>query len=82
MLLGIYMGGMCLGSLLLPKYLNPRQHPLRVYALLELGIGLFGIIVLRGADRRARLHEHRRAGQVSLVLRAIVAAICLLPPTR
>ena len=31
-LLGIYMGGMCLGSLLLPKYLNPRHHPLRVYA--------------------------------------------------
>ena len=45
-LLGIFMGGMCLGSLLLPKYIDPRQHPLRVYAFLELGIGLFGIIVL------------------------------------
>src|SRR4030095_5587288 len=29
-LLGIYMGGMCLGSLLLPRYLSPRRHPLRV----------------------------------------------------
>src|SRR5215204_5474333 len=45
-LLGIFMGGMCLGSLLLPKYLNPGTHPLRIYAYLELGIGLFGIIVL------------------------------------
>ena len=38
-LLGIYMGGMCLGSLLLPRYVGARHHPLRVYAFLELGIG-------------------------------------------
>jgi len=38
-LLGIYMGGMCLGSLLMPRYLNPSHHPLRVYAMLEFGIG-------------------------------------------
>src|ERR687895_731361 len=47
-LLGTFMGGMCLGSLLLPRYIDPRHHPLRVYAFLELGIGLFGIIVLFG----------------------------------
>jgi len=45
-LLGIYMGGMCLGSLLLPRYLNPDRHPLRVYAALEAGIGIFGVVVL------------------------------------
>src|SRR5512137_3110785 len=45
-LLGTYMGGMCLGSLLLPRLVSPRRHPLRVYALIELGIGLIGIIVL------------------------------------
>src|SRR5688572_30037564 len=45
-LLAIYMGGMCLGSLLLPRYLNPSHHPLKVYAALEVGIGLFGVIVL------------------------------------
>src|SRR4026208_2260450 len=45
-LLGIFMGGMCLGSLLLPRYIKPDQHPLRVYAYLELGIGLCGLIVL------------------------------------
>src|SRR6476660_8823243 len=47
-LLGVYMGGMCLGSLLLPRYVSPSEHPLRVYAFLELGIGLFGILVLYG----------------------------------
>src|SRR3982751_1008116 len=45
-LLGVYMGGMCLGSLLLPRYVSPHEHPLRIYAFLELGIGVLGIIVL------------------------------------
>src|SRR5918999_5958159 len=45
-LLGIFMGGMCLGSLLLPRVVSARHHPLRVYAVLEIGIGLLGVIVL------------------------------------
>src|SRR5262245_41395523 len=45
-LLGTFMGGMCLGSLALPRLISPRRHPLRVYALLELGIGLIGLVVL------------------------------------
>jgi spermidine synthase len=81
-LLGIYMGGMCLGSLLLPKYLNPQNHPLRVYALLEVGIAVFGIIVLFAVPIVGRIYTSiAGTGQVSLVLRAIAAAICLLPPT-
>ena len=39
-LLGTFMGGMCLGSLLLSRVVSAREHPLRVYALLEIGIGL------------------------------------------
>src|SRR5947208_6227834 len=45
-LLGTFMGGMCLGSLLLPRWLSARHHPLRVYALLELGIGAIGLALL------------------------------------
>src|SRR3954447_5610903 len=45
-LLGTFMGGMCLGSLLLPRYVSKRQHPLRVYAYLELGIGALGLLIL------------------------------------
>src|SRR2546429_7329714 len=41
---GTFMGGMCLGSLLLPRVIPPRRHPLRVYALLELGIGALGLL--------------------------------------
>src|ERR1044071_472958 len=45
-LLGVYMGGMCLGSLLPPRSLSRRLHPLKVYAAIEIGIGIFGILVL------------------------------------
>ena len=81
-LLGIYMGGMCLGSLLLPRYLSPSWHPLRVYAALEAGIGLFGVVVLFAVPVVGQIYTQiAGTGQVSLVLRAIVASICLLPPT-
>ena len=76
------MGGMCLGSLLLPRYVGARHHPLRVYAFLELGIGLFGVIVLYGVPVIGGLYtEWAGTGTASLVLRALVASICLLPPT-
>src|SRR5258705_14025153 len=38
-LLGMFMGGMCLGSLRAPWLVGKHRHPLRVYALLELAIG-------------------------------------------
>src|SRR2546428_3296678 len=44
-LLGTFMGGMCLGSLLLPRLVGSTYHPLRVYATLELGIGIIGLLV-------------------------------------
>ena len=31
-LLGTFMGGMCVGSLLMPRLISARRHPLRVYA--------------------------------------------------
>jgi spermidine synthase len=81
-LLGVYMGGMCLGSLLLPRYLSPRHHPLKVYAALEVGIGILGVIVLFAVPLVGRAYTAiAGTGQVSLVLRALVAAICLIPPT-
>ena len=81
-LLGVYMGGMCLGSLLLPRYLSPARHPLRVYAFLELGIGLFGLIVLYAVPLVGSWYTAiAGSGPASLILRAIVAGICLIPPT-
>src|SRR6266540_3236953 len=47
-LLGTFMGGMCLGSLLFPRVVSRDQNPLRMYAWLELGIGAFGMLILFG----------------------------------
>src|SRR5687768_16491957 len=81
-LLGVFMGGMCLGSLLLPRYLQAGYHPLRVYALLELGIGAFGILIVFIVPLIGGFYTTiAGTGQASLFLRAIVAGICLLPPT-
>src|SRR5262247_3888979 len=55
-LLGTYMGGMCLGSLLLPRVVSPREHPLRMYAWLEVGIGVCGIVVLFLVPQVARVY--------------------------
>ena len=74
------MGGMCLGSLLLPR-IEPSRHPLKVYAALEAGIGLWRI-VLFGVPLVGQIYTQiAGTGQVGLILRAIVASICLLPPT-
>src|SRR6516164_1403830 len=43
-LLATFMGGLCIGSILLPR-MNPGKSPLKVYAGLELGIGVLGIAV-------------------------------------
>src|SRR5262245_21751384 len=49
-LLGVFMGGMCAGSLLTPRVLSHPKlavlHPLRVYAFIELGIGALGLLML------------------------------------
>src|SRR5688572_7216140 len=81
-LLGVYMGGMCLGSLLLPRFLNRASHPLRVYAMLELGIGLFGLIVLYAVPLIGSAYTAiAGSGPANLILRAAVAGVCLIPPT-
>src|SRR6516162_7949704 len=52
LLLAAYMGGLCLGSILLPRFVQGRRAvfwtPLRTYAALELGIAALGIIALFG----------------------------------
>ena len=81
-LLGTFMGGMCLGSLLLPRIAPPDAHPLRLYAYLELGIGLVGLVVLVAMPLIGGAYTAwAGSGVVGLLLRGLVAAICLLPPT-
>jgi spermidine synthase len=81
-LLGTYMGGMCLGSLLLPRYVSARKHPLRVYAFIEGGIGVCGLLVLVILPLLDHLYAAiGGSGLFGILMRAVVAAVCLLPPT-
>jgi spermidine synthase len=81
-LLGTYMGGMCLGSLLLPRFVLRREHPIRVYALLELGIAALGIVVYFAVPLVGQLSAGGGGqGLWGILLRATIACLCLLPPT-
>ena len=81
-LLGTFMGGMCLGSLLLPRLISTRRHPLQVYAWLELGIGVMGLLLLVLIPFVGRLYlQSLSHGFFSILLRAGLCSICLLPPT-
>jgi spermidine synthase len=81
-LLGTFMGGMCLGSLLLPRFVSGGQHPLRVYAWLEIGIGIIGLLVLVGMPLVSGIYTAwAGTGMASIIFRGVAAGICLLPPT-
>jgi spermidine synthase len=81
-LLTCFMGGLFLGSLLFHRYISIKNHPLRIYAWLEFGIAVFGIIIPILLPQIARVYtsfaEH---GYLNISLRALISVACLLPPT-
>jgi len=82
-LLATFMGGLCIGSYLLPRYLpRARMHPIMVYAVIEAGIALFGLAQLVLIPLVDDLYvAGARSGAPGMVLRAVICAIALLPPT-
>jgi spermidine synthase len=81
-LLGTFMGGMCLGSFWLPRVIPRRHHPLRVYAVLELGIGILGILIVLLMPFIGRLYTTLGGhGPLGILIRGLFSGICLLPPT-
>jgi spermidine synthase len=81
-LLGTFMGGMFAGSLLLTRYVSVAEHPLRVYAKLEAMIGICGALLIVLMPLVSRLYTAvDGGGPTSIVLRAAVSVILLLPPT-
>src|SRR5438067_1077853 len=76
------MGGICLGRLLFPRYVSRSHHPLCVYALMELCIGAIGLAILFGMPLVAGVYTASAgSGFFGLIVRSLVAAICLIPPT-
>jgi spermidine synthase len=81
LLLGSFMGGMGLGSWLLPRLLPARWHPLRVYAGLEILIGAFGFVMPDVLPALGRFYAGHAGPGGSLAWRGAVCAAALLPPT-
>lgn len=82
LLLATYMGGLFLGSIAFPRLISNRHHPLRLYSMLEAGMAILGILILSGLPYVGSLYIAGAAqGFPSLLLRGIMCAACLLPPT-
>ena len=83
-LLATFMGGLCIGSILLPRLSGSvsRQHPLRVYAWLEVGIAACGLLILAAIPLVSGIYfAGATSGLAGMLLRGLVAAVCMLLPT-
>ena len=82
-LLGTFMGGMCLGSLLLPRFTEGR---LRIRCgctpSSSSASASFGLLLLFGMPLVGGVYTAwAGSGVVGILLRGVAAGICLLPPT-
>src|SRR5207302_6376187 len=81
-LLGTFMGGMCLGSLAFARLVPASLHPLKVYAAIEFGIGVIAVAVLYLLPAAADLYAGIGAqGAAGIAARALLCAAFLLAPT-
>ncbi|HEX8026875.1 MAG TPA: fused MFS/spermidine synthase [Vicinamibacterales bacterium] len=81
-LLCAFMGGMALGSWLLPRLAPRGMHPFRVVAALEAGIALLGITIPLALPYIQQVYLLLASpGENAVILRAIVCVIVLTPPT-
>lgn len=80
-LLGTFMGGMCLGGWLLPRVVRVSAKPLLVYAALEALTALCGFLVPLGLPWVQKVYVANSPGSGDLWLRAVAAVVLMLPPT-
>ncbi len=82
--LAVFFGGLALGNLWAAARLSRVERPLRVYALLELGIGLYALASLPLLQGLASVDLLIGAGQgpwARTGIRLLGSALLLLPPT-
>jgi spermidine synthase len=77
LLLATFMSGLFLGSAALPRVVPRRVHPLKVYAALELGIGVCGLLVLFAVPFVGRLYV---AGATQGLLGLVLLSAFASPP--
>ena len=81
-LLVSFMGGIGLGSVALPRLVPRSWHPLKVYAGLELSIGVIGLILLVALPRVQAVYLAAVGYDLGgVLLRAIVSSpVCCRRP--
>jgi spermidine synthase len=80
----VFMVGLAAGSAWIARSIDRRERPLRVYALLELGIGGCALLMPLGLAAIERLDRTLGAGgdgATAMLRRAAAAALVLLAPT-
>ena len=76
------MGGLCIGSTFFPRMRILKGHPLRTYAFIELSIAALAVIVQFAMPVINQVYFAGAAsGLPGMLLRGVVAAVCMLPPT-
>src|SRR3989442_9449674 len=82
MMMRTLLGGMCVGNVLFPVVISRLHHPLRVYAFMELGIGLIGLAIFFGMPLVGGVYTAwAGSGFLGMLVRGMVAGVCLIPPT-
>jgi spermidine synthase len=81
-LLPTFLGGMCIGSLLLPRLVAASAHPLGVLGAIELAIGALGVVALYAIPALGGVYiAWAGTGVAGLALRLVVTGLALLPAT-
>src|SRR5499426_2279190 len=82
--LAVFFAGLALGNVAAAAALRRVRHPLRVYALLEIGIGLYALLSVPLLASLDGVHALVGVGLSPVVLTAVRvagSALVLLPPT-
>jgi len=83
--LATFLGGLALGAAILGRMADRAAHPLRLYALLELGVGASGVLAVAlltyGRDQLLAPVRAAGPGPWGFAVAAAIAAALLLPPT-
>lgn len=81
-ILATFMGGTCLGSLIAPRAIPVRHHPLKVAAVIEIGIALLAMLLLWVMPAIGSVYlTWAGYGLRGFLLRGGVAGACLVVPT-
>ncbi len=86
--LAAFMGGLALGSVWLGRVADRMRSPLRLYAILEFGVGLYAIAYLPIMKLTASIYgslvqftPEQAGDQFGLGAKVLVSGLLLLPPT-